>query len=80
MPRLSKRAEKDLAALPAALAERATQLIARLDAEPALGRKLLGQLQGLRSARLGRTHRILYRVGPGGPEVVTISLRRDAYR
>ena len=58
----------------------AEELLARLDAEPALGKKLLGRLEGLRSARLGRTHRIVYRVDDDGPKVVTIVPRKDAYR
>lgn len=80
MPRLSGRAEKDLAALPGPLGVKAREVIDRLDAEPALGKKLMGQLKGLRSARLGRSHRIIYRVTDAGVEVLTVSLRRDAYR
>ncbi len=80
MASLSPRAKKDLDGLPGALRTRAEETIARLDSEPALGKKLLGKLQDLRSARLGRTHRIIYRIGDDGPEVVTVSQRRDAYR
>lgn len=80
MVTLSRQAKKDLDDLPDALRKRAEETIARLDSEPALGKKLLGKLQGLRSARLGRTHRIIYRVVDDGPEVVTVSQRRDAYR
>jgi mRNA-degrading endonuclease RelE of RelBE toxin-antitoxin system len=77
---LSSRAKKDLDALPDALRLRALEIISRLDSEPALGKKLVGKLNGLRSTRLGRTHRIIYRLGETGPEIVTISQRRDAYR
>ena len=80
MPRLSKRAERDLQGLPEALRLRAESIISRLDAEPALGKKLLGSLKDLRSARLGRSHRILYRVTTDEVFVVTVSPRRDAYR
>ena len=80
MAELSGRAKKDLDGLPEALRLRAVDLIERLDAEPALGKKLLGQLEGLRSARLGRTHRIIYRLGETGPQVVTVAQRKDAYR
>jgi len=80
MPRLSKRAERDLEELPDPLRIRAEAIVSRLDAEPALGKKLLGALQDLRSARLGRSHRILYRVTDDGIFVVTVSPRRDAYR
>lgn len=77
---LSSRAKKDLDALPEGLRLRAEEIIARLDAEPGLGKKLLGKLRGLRSVRLGRTHRIIYRIGESGPEVVSISHRKDSYR
>jgi mRNA-degrading endonuclease RelE of RelBE toxin-antitoxin system len=80
MPRLSKRAMRDLEQLPGPLRERAQGIINRLDLEPALGKKLLGALAGIRSARLGRSHRILYRTTPDGVFVITVSPRRDAYR
>lgn len=81
MPNWSRRAEKDLAGLPPALQEKARAIIARLDSEPGLGKKLLGPLAGLRSARLGRAHRIIYEVRQDGlAHVLTISPRRDAYR
>ena len=80
MSTLSSRAKKDLDGLPEALRERAEELIGRLDSEPALGKKLLGKLQSLRSARLGRTHRIIYRLDDDGPKIVTISARKDSYR
>jgi mRNA-degrading endonuclease RelE of RelBE toxin-antitoxin system len=81
MPALSRRAEKDLAELPDALRAKAMAIIARLDAEPGIGKKLLGPLKGIRSARLGRSHRILYETQPGGmAHVLTVSQRRDVYR
>jgi mRNA-degrading endonuclease RelE of RelBE toxin-antitoxin system len=80
MPTLSKRAMRDLEQLPGPLRERAQGIIDRLDLEPALGKKLLGSLAGIRSARLGRSHRILYRTTSDGVFVITVSPRRDAYR
>jgi len=81
MPSLSRRAEKDLANLPPALREKAQAIIARLDREPGLGKKLLGALHCLRSARLGRSHRILYEVRKDGiAHILTVSPRRDVYR
>lgn len=80
MARLSRRAEKDLEQLPAHLRRKAAALVARLDADPALGKKLLGALEGKRSARLGRSHRIVYTVGAAGVVVLTVAPRRDAYR
>jgi len=79
MPRLTRRAEKDLADLPDSMKERARDLIGRLDAEPALGKKLLGKLQGKRSARLGRSHRIIYEVEEQVVTILTIAPRKDAY-
>jgi mRNA-degrading endonuclease RelE of RelBE toxin-antitoxin system len=78
--KLTNRAKKDLDSLPPSLAEKARAIIRRLDAEPSLGKKLLGQLEGMRSARLGRSHRILYRTTDEGQIVLTISPRKDAYR
>jgi mRNA-degrading endonuclease RelE of RelBE toxin-antitoxin system len=77
--RLTKRAQKDLEQLPEALQEKALALIKRLETEPALGKKLLGPLAGVRSLRLGRTHRILYE-DKHQIAVLTIPMRRDAYR
>ena len=80
MPRLTRRARKDLDRLPAALATKAYETIRRLDDEPALGKKLLGPLQGKRSTRLGRSHRIIYTTSEDGVVVLTIVARKDAYR
>ena len=80
MAKLARRAEKDLNALPEALADKAKEIIRRLDQEPHLGKKLAGPLQGKRSTRLGRSHRIIYTASEGQVIVLTISHRRDAYR
>ena len=80
MAKLARRARKDLDDLPAALATRAREIIKRLDNEPHSGRKLVGPLKGKRSARLGRSHRIIYTASDGQIIVLTISHRRDAYR
>lgn len=79
MAELSKRAQRDLDGLPSALRTKAEALISRLDAEPALGKKLKGKLSGQRSIWLGRTHRIIYTTEPN-IFVLTIVPRRDAYR
>lgn len=80
MPTYTRRAQKDLAALPVPLRRRAESLSERLDREPGLGKKLLGKLAGRRSARLGRTHRILYEVSDTGVIVLTVGPRKDVYR
>ena len=71
---------KELNALPTAMQEKVRAVIARLDNEPALGKKLLGKLAGSRSVRVGRSYRVIYRVAEEGIVVVSIRLRRDAYR
>lgn len=80
MATLSQRAQKDLADLPKELREKAENVIGRLDAEPGLGKKLLGALAGKRSARLGRSYRIIYELRDDGPFILTIRIRRDVYR
>lgn len=79
MATLSRRAEKDLAELPDALRNKAQAIIDKLDSEPTLGKKLLGPLAGKRSAKLGRTHRIVYVTDPI-VLVLAITQRKDAYR
>jgi mRNA-degrading endonuclease RelE of RelBE toxin-antitoxin system len=79
MPRITKRAQRDLESLPPPLKAKAEAIIARLDNEPTLGKKLIGDLKGLRSARLGRSHRIIYTVRDE-VAVLTVAPRRDAYR
>lgn len=80
MPQLARRARKDLDGLPPALSDRARRLIRRLDDEPHLGKKLMGPLQGRRSARLGRSHRIIHTETEDGIVVLTVVARKDAYR
>jgi len=78
MTRRTKRATRDLEELPQVLLDKAEALIEKLQTEPALGKKLKGRLEGKRSVRLGRTHRIIYTVDP--LIVLTVVPRRDAYR
>ena len=80
VPQLTRTARKGLNALPSTLKSKAWEIIRRLDAEPNLGSKLLGPLQGKRSTRLGRSHRIIYSASEGAVVVYTISHRKDAYR
>lgn len=80
MPEVSESARKSLQGLPEPMRRRALEIIGRLDAEPALGKKLQGKLSGSRSARLGRSHRIIYTAASGTVRVVAIRQRKDAYR
>ena len=59
---------------------RAKEIIGRLDAEPALGKRLRGRLEGKRSARLGRSHRIVCTLEARGVIVLGVKQRKDAYR
>jgi mRNA-degrading endonuclease RelE of RelBE toxin-antitoxin system len=77
---LTKRADKDLKQLPGPFSEKARELIRKLEVEPALGKKLQGPLEGQRSARLGRSHRIIYTSRGADVVVLTIIARKDAYR
>ena len=79
MPQFSKRAQRDLDELPEALQVKARALMAQLDSQPHLGKKLLGALSGKRSLRLGRTHRIIYSCEPT-VFIVAVTPRKDAYR
>ena len=80
MPRLTPSAKKQLGKLPPQLSAKAKELIRRLDDEPRLGQKLVGRLKGKRSARLGRSHRIIYEAREGYVVVLTVGPRKDAYR
>ena len=79
MPKLTRGAAKQLRKLPPQLSAKAHELIRRLD-EPRLGKKVVGPLKGKRSARLGRTHRIIYQEAEDYVVVLTVGPRRDAYR
>ena len=80
MTRLTNRANRDLSKLPDPFAGKAKELIRRLAVEPALGKKLQGPLDGQRSARLGRSHRIIYTLSGSDIVVLTIVARKDADR
>lgn len=80
MPKLTARANKQLDNLPAQLSAKGRELIRRLDDEPHLGKKLVGPLRGKRSARLGRSHRIIYEATGGCVVVLTVGPRKDVYR
>ena len=67
MPKLTPAAK-----LPAQLSAKARELIRRLDDEPHLGKKLVGPLKGKRSARLGRSYRIIYEAKRGYVVALTI--------
>ena len=80
MATITKRASRDLEHLPEQLRAKALAIIRRMDENPSLGKKLLGNLEGKRTARLGRSYRIIYTASDGKVTVLTVALRRDVYR
>lgn len=80
MPKLTPIAKKQIDKLPRQLTVKAREIIRRLDDEPSLGKKLVGPLKGKRSARLGRSHRIIYSAAEGHVVVLTVGPRKDIYR
>ena len=78
--RLTRRARNDLAALLASVRDAALETIALIGAEPeSIGKRLVGRLEGLWSARVG-SYRVLYTIEQNGVIVRTIRHRAVAYR
>ncbi len=80
VPQLTKRASKDINQLPEQFSAKAKSLIRQLETDPLMGKKLQGRLEGQRSVRLGRSHRIIYSLHGPSVVVLTIIARKDAYR
>ena len=76
---LSRRAVKSIGHAEPRLKERIREAVRELAANPLLGKKLKGELEGLRSYRLG-SHRIVYRFTADLLEIVHIDDRKDVYR
>lgn len=79
MPDWTRQAKKDLDDLPPRIREKAVSICNALDEDITLGKKLKGKLADYRSTRLGRAHRIIYKV-EDGVTIMTIRPRKDAYR
>jgi len=78
-PRLTRRARRDLQALPETVREAVLQTLTGIGAEPErAGKKLVGRLEGLWSARVGN-YRVLYTVEAGGVIVRAVRHRAVAY-
>ena len=77
--RLSHRAEKALDGAEPRFRDRIKDAILELSKNPLLGKKLMGEFEGLRSFRLG-SFRIVYRFTREVLEVVYIDDRKDVYR
>ncbi len=78
--RLTRRAREDLHALPETVREAVLETLTLIGAEPErVGKRLVGRLAGLWSARVGN-YRVLYTVETGGVIVRAIRHRAVAYR
>jgi len=78
--RLTRRAKEQLEALPNAVREAVLETLALIQLEPeAMGKQLVGRLEGLWSARVG-SYRVLYTLEPSGIIVRSIRHRGVAYR
>lgn len=78
-PRLTRRARKDLEALPLAVREAVFATIIEIGLEPEqAGKPLVGRLAGLWSARIG-SYRVLYTIEHGGVIVRAVRHRGVAY-
>ena len=79
-PRLTRRARNDLEALPETVRAAVLETLTSIGAEPERsGKKLVGRLEGLWSARVGN-YRVLYTVEAGRAIVRAIRHRAVAYR
>ncbi|MCP9488932.1 MAG: type II toxin-antitoxin system RelE/ParE family toxin [Solirubrobacteraceae bacterium MAG38_C4-C5] len=79
-PRLTRRARDDLEALPETVREAVLETLIVIGAEPErAGKKLVGRLDGLWSARVGN-YKVLYTVESGGVVVRAIRHRAVTYR
>ncbi|MDQ3091235.1 MAG: type II toxin-antitoxin system RelE/ParE family toxin [Actinomycetota bacterium] len=79
-PRLTRRALNDLEALPETVREAVLQTLILIGAEPErTGKKLVGRLDGLWSARVGN-YRVRYTVESRGVVLRAIRHRAVAYR
>jgi mRNA interferase RelE/StbE len=76
-PRLTRRARKDLEALPQAVRDAVFETLVAIGTEPERA-QLVGRLRGLWSARVG-SYRVLYTVEDGGVIVRAIRHRAVAY-
>lgn len=78
--RLTRRAKDDLQALPERVRDAVLETLTMLEVEPeSIGKRLVGRLEGLWSARVG-SYRILYTIDSSGVVVRATRHRAIAYR
>jgi mRNA-degrading endonuclease RelE of RelBE toxin-antitoxin system len=76
----SKTAQKGIADLPEHIKKACASIIRELAEGTARGKQLKGDLSELRSVRLGRTHRLLYRETEQEILLVDVGPRGDIYK
>ena len=78
--RLTRQAKRQLEALPNTVRDAVLETLVLIQLEPeAMGKRLIGRMQGLWAARVG-SYRVLYTVEPTGVIVRSIRHRGVAYR
>jgi len=77
---LTKSAAKAIQDLPEHVGKACAKVLREIGEGAARGKALKGALQELRSVRLGRSHRLLYRETPEVIQVVDIGPRGDVYK
>lgn len=78
--RLTRRAKDDLTALPETVREAVLETLALIGLEPeSMGKRLVGRLEGIWSARVGN-YRVVYTIEQSGVVVRAIRHRAVAYR
>lgn len=77
---LTRTAQKGIQALPEHTREACKAILRGLADGTGRGKPLKGDLSDLRSVRLGRTHRLLYRETPEEIQVVDVGPRGDIYK
>jgi len=81
--RLTRRASRNLAALPRPVQEAVVETLSAIQADPeGAGKELVGRLRGLWSARVGN-YRVLFTIGGGARTLVIVRAIRHravAYR
>ena len=79
-PRLTRRARDDLEALPEAVRTAVLETLVSIGLDPdRAGKRLVGRLRGLRSARVGN-YRVLYTIEGSAVIVRAVRHRAVAYR
>ncbi|HET7274528.1 MAG TPA: type II toxin-antitoxin system RelE/ParE family toxin [Longimicrobiaceae bacterium] len=78
--KFTKTAQKGMQALPEHVRSACMNIVRSLAEGTERGKKLRGPLHDLRSIRLGRTHRLIYRETPEEIQVIDVGPRGDSYK